>query len=156
MIAGLNFDAYFAFGKAKDIQIVGYGASELEDLMSISAQKKNKYLSPDWQPEKGLFYRSDHISFAKIGIPVLYTDPGIDMIDGGRDKGIELVNGYYLGGCYHKTCDELGDDWDYAGIEQDLEIFADFLLNLANSADTYPNWYEGNEFKAIRDKSLSQ
>ena len=156
MIAGLNFDAYFAFGKAKDIQIVGYGASQLEDLMSISAQKKNKYLSPDWQPEKGLFYRSDHISFAKIGIPVLYTDPGIDMIDGGRDKGIELVNGYYLGGCYHKTCDELGDDWDYAGIEQDLEIFADFLLNLANSADTYPNWYEGNEFKAIRDKSLSQ
>ena len=156
MIAGLNFDAYFAFGKAKDIQIVGYGASELEDLMSISAQKKNKYLSPDWQPEKGLFYRSDHISFAKIGIPVLYTDPGIDMIDGGRDKGIELVNGYYLGGCYHKTCDELGDDWNYAGIEQDLEIFADFLLNLANSADTYPNWYEGNEFKAIRDKSLSQ
>ena len=113
-------------------------------------------MSPDWQPEKGLFYRSDHISFAKIGIPVLYTDPGIDMIDGGRDKGIELVNGYYLGGCYHKTCDELGDDWDYAGIEQDLEIFADFLLNLANSADTYPNWYEGNEFKAIRDKSLSQ
>ena len=91
MIAGLNFDAYFAFGKAKDIQIVGYGASELEDLMSISAQKKNKYLSPDWQPEKGLFYRSDHISFAKIGIPVLYTDPGIDMIDGGRDKGIELL-----------------------------------------------------------------
>ena len=134
----------------------GYGASELEDLMSISAQKKNKYLSPDWQPEKGLFYRSDHISFAKIGIPVLYTDPGIDMIDGGRDKGIELVNGYYLGGCYHKTCDELGDDWNYAGIEQDLEIFADFLLNLANSADVYPNWYEGNEFKAIRDKSLSQ
>ena len=156
MIAGLNFDAYFAFGKAKDIQIVGYGASELEDLMSISAQKKNKYLSPDWQPEKGLFYRSDHISFAKIGIPVLYTDPGIDMIDGGRNKGIELVNGYYLGGCYHKTCDELGNDWDYAGIEQDLEIFADFLLNLANSTDTYPNWYEGNEFKAIRDKSLSQ
>ena len=58
-------------------------------------------MSPDWQPEKGLFYDQDHISFAKIGIPVLYTDPGIDMIDGGRDKGIELVNGYYLGGCYH-------------------------------------------------------
>ena len=73
-----------------------YGASELEDLMS---NQKNKYLSPDWQPEKGLFYRSDHISFAKIGIPVLYTDPG----NGGRIKGIELVNGYYLGGCYHKT-----------------------------------------------------
>ena len=82
--------------------------------------------------------------------------PKRDKNHGGRDKGIELVNGYYLGGCYHKTCDELGDDWDYSGIEQDLEIFADFLLNLANSADTYPNWYEGNEFKAIRDKSLSQ
>ena len=53
-----------------------------------------------------------------------------------------------------QTSDELGDDWDYSGIEEDLEIFADFLSNLANSLEEYPNWYKGNEFKAIRDKSL--
>ena len=154
MVAGLNLDAYFAFGRAKDLQVLGYGASELEDLMLESAKKKDKYLSPDFQPEKGLFYRSDHVNFAKKGIPVLYIDPGVDMLEGGIERGKELINSYYIGGCYHQVCDEITKEWKYDGIEEDLWIFADFLKSLANSEE-YPNWYEGNEFKSIRDQSIN-
>ena len=60
-------------------------------------RKKGKYLSPDFQPEKGLFYRSDHVNFAKKGIPVLYIDPGVDMLEGGIERGKELINSYYIG-----------------------------------------------------------
>ena len=155
MVAGLNLDAYFAFGRAKDLQVLGYGASELEDLMLESAKKKDKYLSPDFQPEKGLFYRSDHVNFAKKGIPVLYIDPGVDMLEGGIERGKELINSYYIGGCYHQVCDEITKEWKYDGIEEDLWIFADFLKSLANSVE-YPNWYEGNEFKSIRDQSINK
>ena len=155
MVAGLNLDAYFAFGRAKDLQVLGYGASELEDLMLESAKKKDKYLSPDFQPEKGLFYRSDHVNFAKKGIPVLYIDPGVDMLEGGIERGKELINSYYIGGCYHQICDEITKEWKYDGIEEDLWIFADFLKSLANSTE-YPNWYEGNEFKSIRDQSINK
>jgi len=153
MVAGLNLDAYFAFGRANDLQVLGHGASELEDLMLESAKKKGKYLSPDFQPEKGLFYRSDHVNFAKKGIPVLYIDPGFDMKEGGTKKGMELINSYYIGGCYHQPCDEVKADWKYDGIEEDLWIFSDFLQSLANSEE-HPNWYEGNEFRSIREQSL--
>ena len=122
--------------------------------MLESAKKKDKYLSPDFQPEKGLFYRSDHVNFAKKGIPVLYIDPGVDMLEGGIERGKELINSYYIGGCYHQVCDEITKEWKYDGIEEDMWIFADFLKSLANSEE-YPNWYEGNEFKSIRDQSIN-
>ena len=152
-IAGLNMDALSYAGKARDIIIIGYGASELEPIMEKYAAKEDKYLAPDKAPEKGFFYRSDHISFAKKGIPVLYADPGIDLLEGGIERGMELVN-YYTANDYHQVSDEITDKWDYSGIEQDLGIFTNFIDDLANSGE-YPNWYENNEFRAIRDQSLS-
>ena len=75
------------------------------------------------------------------------------MLEGGIERGMEFAN-YYTANDYHQVSDEITDKWDYSGIEQDLGIFTNFIDDLANSGE-YPNWYENNEFRAIRDKSLS-
>ena len=153
VIGGLNLDAFPAFGKAKDITIVGYGSSELEAILNKHASVEGKYLSPDKSPEAGYFYRSDHISFAKKGIPMIYADPGTDLVEGGLAKGLELAANYSAND-YHKVSDEVRDDWDWSGIEQDMGIFTNFIDDLANSGE-YPNWNEKSEFRAIRDESLN-
>ena len=101
-----------------------------------------------------IFYRSDNINFSKKVIRVIYADPGIYLIEGGKEKGLELGE-YYSNNDYHQPSDEVRDDWDWSGIEQDLTIFTNFIDDLANSGD-YPNWYENSEFRAIRDKSLNE
>ena len=154
VIGGLNLDAFPAIGKSKDITIIGYGASELEAVLDKHASVQGKYLAPDKSPEAGFFYRSDHINFAKKGIPMIYADPGIDLIDGGIEKGLELARNYTAND-YHKPTDEVRDDWDWEGIEQDMDIFTNFIDDLANSGE-YPNWYIKSEFRALRDASRNE
>ena len=154
VIGGLNLDAFPAIGKSKDITIIGYGASELEAVLDKHASVQGKYLAPDKSPEAGFFYRSDHINFAKKGIPMIYADPGIDLVDGGIEKGLELARNYTAND-YHKPTDEVRDDWDWEGIEQDMDIFTNFIDDLANSGD-YPNWYIKSEFRALRDASRNE
>ena len=154
VIGGLNLDAFPAIGKSKDITIIGYGASELEAVLDKHASVQGKYLAPDKSPEAGFFYRSDHINFAKKGIPMIYADPGIDLVDGGIEKGLELARNYTAND-YHKPTDEVRDDWDWEGIEQDMDIFTNFIDDLANSGE-YPNWYIKSEFRALRDASRNK
>ena len=154
VIGGLNLDAFPAIGKSKDITIIGYGASELEAVLDKHASVQGKYLAPDKSPEAGFFYRSDHINFAKKGIPMIYADPGIDLVDGGIEKGLELARNYSAND-YHKPTDEVRDDWDWEGIEQDMDIFTNFIDDLANSGE-YPNWYIKSEFRALRDASRNK
>ena len=154
VIGGLNLDAFPAIGKSKDITIIGYGASELEAVLDKHASVQGKYLAPDKSPEAGFFYRSDHINFAKKGIPMIYADPGIDLVDGGIEKGLELARNYTAND-YHKPTDEVRVDWDWEGIEQDMDIFTNFIDDLANSGE-YPNWYIKSEFRALRDASRNE
>ena len=154
VIGGLNLDAFPAIGKSKDITIIGYGASELEAVLDKHASVQGKYLAPDKSPEAGFFYRSDHINFAKKGIPMIYADPGIDLVNGGIEKGLELAQNYTAND-YHKPTDEVRDDWDWEGIEQDMDIFTNFIDDLANSGE-YPNWYIKSEFRALRDASRNE
>ncbi len=154
VIGGLNLDAFPAIGKSKDITIIGYGASELEAVLNEHASVQGKYLAPDKSPEAGYFYRSDHINFAKKGIPMIYADPGIDLVNGGVEKGIELAKNYTAND-YHKPSDEVRDDWDWEGIEQDIDIFTNFIDDLANSGE-YPNWNIKSEFRALRDASRNE
>jgi Zn-dependent M28 family amino/carboxypeptidase len=154
VIGGLNLDAFPAIGKSKDITIIGYGASELEAVLDKHASVQGKYLAPDKSPEAGYFYRSDHINFAKKGIPMIYADPGIDLVNGGIAKGLELAKNYTAND-YHKPSDEVRDDWDWEGIEQDMDIFTNFIDDLANSGE-YPNWYIKSEFRALRDASRNE
>ena len=154
VIGGLNLDAFPAIGKSKDITIIGYGASELEAVLDKHASVEGKYLAPDKSPEAGFFYRSDHINFAKKGIPMIYADPGIDLVNGGMEKGLELAR-YYTANDYHSPTDEVRDDGDWEGIEQDMDIFTNFIDDLANSGE-YPNWYIKSEFRGTRDASRNE
>ena len=151
VVAGYNFDAILPVGKTKDVVVVGYGASELEDILKTELDKLDKYIMPDPQPEKGYFYRSDHISLAKKGVPVLYADGGVDKVIGGVEAGSKIANAYTAKD-YHQPSDEYSEDWDLSGFNEQLTITTNMVLRLANS-DEWPKWYEGNEFKAIREAS---
>ena len=153
IVAGFNFDAIHPSGLSNDMVVIGYGASELEDLLELELKKQNRYVNPDPTPEKGFFYRSDHISFAKRGVPMLYSNNGSDLVDGGRDKAFNLAYDY-TANHYHQPSDEYNNNWNMEGIEQTVNTIFNISNDLANSSD-WPNWYEGNEFKAIRDSQRS-
>ena len=151
IVAGYNFDGVLPVGKTKDVIVVGHGASELEDILQRELEKVGKYIVPDPMPEKGFFYRSDHISFAKKGVPVLYADGGFDKLDGGKKAG-RIFAEEYTAKHYHQPSDEYDPNWDLSGFVDQLTITANMVKYLANS-DRWPEWYEGNEFKEIREKS---
>jgi len=151
IVAGYNFDGVLPVGKTKDVIVVGHGASELEDILQSELEKVGKYIVPDPMPEKGFFYRSDHISFAKKGVPVLYADGGFDKLDGGKKAG-RIFAEEYTAKHYHQPSDEYNPNWDLSGFVDQLTITANMVKYLANS-DRWPEWYEGNEFKKIREKS---
>ncbi len=150
IVGGINIDAILPAPPSKDLIVVGYGASELEDLLKAAADKRGMYLRPDAEPEKGYFYRSDHISLAKKGVPMLYADAGIDLVDGGEEAG-RAFGADYTANRYHKPADEYSSDWDVRGMIKTLEILEEVGADMAYT-DSWPNWYEGNEFRALRDE----
>ena len=151
IVAGYNFDASLPVGKTRDVIVVGYGASELEDILKAELDKVGRYIVPDPQPEKGFFYRSDHISFAKKGVPMLYADGGFDKIDGGKEAG-RAFGDEYTAKYYHQPSDEYDPNWDLSGFADQLTLTTKMVKYLADS-DRWPEWYEGNEFRSIREES---
>ena len=151
VVAGYNFDAVLPMGKTKDMIVVGYGASQLEDILKKELNKIDKYITPAPEPKKGFFYRSDHISLAKKGVPMLYADGGIDKVDGGRAAGKAIADKYTTID-YHQPSDEYDSTWDLSGFTEQLTITVNMVNYLANS-NVWPEWYEGNEFKSIREES---
>lgn len=149
-VAGINIDAMLPTGQTKDIMVKGYGASELEDLLKAELDTRDMYIVPDDKPEAGSYYRSDHISLAKKGVPMLYADPGNDHVTKGLTYGEDFAK-EYNDVRYHKPGDEYDNSWDLSGITQATEIFYDLGLDMANSEE-WPNWYEGTEFRALRDE----
>ena len=150
IVGGINIDGVLPLPPAKDIIVVGYGASELEDLLKEAADTRGVYLRPDAEPEKGYFYRSDHISLAKKGVPMLYADAGLDLVDGGEEAGRALAEDY-TANRYHKPADNYSPDWDLTGMTQSMNTLMEVGAAMAYS-DNWPNWYEGNEFRALRDE----
>ena len=151
IVAGFNYDGILPTGLTNDMVVVGYGASELEDLLENELVKSGRYINPDPNPEKGYFYRSDHISFAKRGVPVLYADGGFDLVAGGKEAGF-LIEEEYRVDAYHGVADEYDESWDLDGLNQSIDVIFNISNELANSQQ-WPNWYDGNEFKSIRDAS---
>lgn len=151
-VAGINIDAILPIGKTKDMIVVGYGASELEDKLKAVIEPRGMYIVPDPKPEAGYYYRSDHISLAKKGVPMLYADSGNEHIINGLSFG-EAFAKEYTKERYHKPGDEYDNSWDLSGIEATTEILYELGYGIANE-DSWVNWYEGTEFRAIRDQSL--
>ncbi len=152
IVAGFNFDRILPTGKTKDMAVIGYGASEIEALLEKELHRQGRYINPDPNPEKGYFYRSDHISFAKKGVPVLYSDDGYDLEIGGIEKGFSEIYDY-TNFRYHGVDDEYNSSWNLEGFEQTVNTIFNISFDLSNSSD-WPNWYEGNEFRAIRDAQM--
>lgn len=153
-VSGINIDAMLPIGETKDFKVIGFGASELEDRLKSVLDKRDMYIVPDDKPEAGYYYRSDHISLAKKGVPMLYADPGNDHITKGLTYGEDFAN-EYTKERYHKPGDEYDNSWDLTGIKQATEILYELGLNMANSED-WPNWYEGTEFRSLRDEMLEK
>lgn len=151
-VGGFNFDGILPIGRTEDIVVIGYGASELEDLLRIEAEADGMYLSPDPNPEAGYFYRSDHVTLARRGVPMLYADSGSVAEEGGRDYGAQIEAAYRLQ-AYHKPADEFDPNWDMSGFVQSTELMYRVSRRLADSED-WPNWYEDNEFRATRDAMM--
>jgi len=149
-VAGINIDAMLPIGKTKDLIVIGHGASELEDRLENTLKKRDMYIQPDPKPEAGYYYRSDHISLAKKGVPMLYPNTGNNHIINGRNFGMNFSEEYDKER-YHKPEDEYDNSWDLSGIKETTEILFELGYDLANSSD-WPNWHEGTEFRVLRDE----
>jgi Zn-dependent M28 family amino/carboxypeptidase len=153
-LANINMDGVNQWGRTKDIVVVGMGQSTLEDTLAESARAQNRIVSPDPEPEKGFYYRSDHFEFAKQGVPALYTDSGDQYI--GKPEGYsKRKRDEYTNNDYHKVSDEVKPDWDLSGAIDDLKLLFDVGLRVAQSP-TFPQWKPGSEFKARRDAMMAR
>ena len=150
-VAVINLDALPVVGKTRDMVVVGLGNSELDDVLAPLASKQGRQLVPESDPEKGSFFRSDHFSFAKSGVPALYSKGGVDHIDKGRDYGLSVIRDY-TAMRYHKATDNYDPAWDLSGIVQDLHALYGVGKQLS-IGQAWPNYREGNAFRAIREKS---
>jgi len=151
MVGGLNMDNLYAIGKTRDLTVIGFGASELEDDLRRAAAAQGRVLVPEPTPEKGFYYRSDHFNLAKKGVPMVYPKAGIDSPTQGADYGKRWLD-EYIAQRYHKPSDEYSAQWDVSGIMQDLALY--YEVGLANAtSDRWPNWKPSSEFRAIRDQS---
>lgn len=155
-VANLTLDILQTAGKAKDVILVGKGQSTLEDDLAKVAAAQGRVVTQESLPERGLFYRADHFSMAKQGVPVLLL-MGIagasDLVEGGRAAGQAWVDAY-TGQCYHQACDAIGPDWKLDGAAQDVDLLLNIGRDLATST-RWPQWKPGSEFKAVRDKSAA-
>ena len=148
-VATINIDGMNVDGPMNDITVVGMGASELDDHLAEAAAMVGRTLRPDPEPEKGFYYRSDHFSFAKVGVPAIYTDSGIDHVEHGTQWTLAR-RADYTSNRYHKPSDEFDPEWDLTGALDDLGLLFRVGHRLVTS-DDWPNWRTGNEFRAIRD-----
>ena len=144
-VANINMDAMNVLGKTKNVAVVGMGKSEMEDYLEAAAAKQGRTLTQEDRPEAGYYYRSDHFSFAKQGVPALYAEGGNEPADEETAKYRKRMN-VIVTGCYHQVCDQYRDDWDLSGIVQDTQMLFDVSVGVAN-AEAWPKWNEASEFQ---------
>ena len=151
-IAGvINLDAMSVGGKSRDFVVTGKGNSELEDMLKVYADQQGRVLTEEGNPAGGYYFRSDHFNFAKAGVPALYAKGGNDLLEGGVEAGKAASEQYAKR--YHQASDEMHEGWKLDGVVQDLQALYGVGKDLAVE-DKWPNWYEGNPFKAARDTMM--
>ena len=149
IVGGINIDAMLPTPPASDVVVVGYGASELEEVLKEQASIREKTVSAEPDPSKGLYYRSDHVELAKTGVPMLYAHNGVRFREDERAIGLSIRRDY-VRNKHHTPDDEFDESWRMDGITEMVDILYRVGEALATS-DEWPNWYEGHEFRALRD-----
>jgi len=151
IIAALNMDVAPLYGRVRDLNVMGDNKSSLGPALAQLVKSEGIRLSPDSHPEQGHFYRSDHFSFAKAGIPSVSIGGGDDIV--GRPAGWGLAQSDdYTAHRYHQPSDEYRSDFDLSGATQVADIVYRFGLALGN-ARTIPTWNPDAEFRAMREAS---
>ncbi|WP_425229163.1 M28 family peptidase [Sphingomonas sp.] len=151
-VGGVNMDGLNVIGRARDFVVTGAGKSEIEDLALPFIRAQGRRVSPEPNPERGGYYRSDHFSFAKAGVPMLDGGSGEDLVAGGAAAGHAAAEDY-VAHRYHKPQDEYDPRWDWAGAVEDLNVYYRLGRRLADTPGLWPNWYPAAEFRAVRDRS---
>jgi Zn-dependent M28 family amino/carboxypeptidase len=147
-VANINIDGINFYGKTKDAAIYGSGQSELEDYLVAELKKSNRYLAPEAHPEAGLYFRSDHFSFAKVGVPSITIDGGVEVIGKDKDYGTK-VGDEFTANRYHQPADQFDSTWNLDGAIEDIEVIFQIGKRLAFET-TFPQWKESSEFKKLR------
>jgi Zn-dependent M28 family amino/carboxypeptidase len=151
-VADINIDGVNIFGRTRDIEIVGNGNTTLEDDLAQAAAAAGRFTKPDSHTDKGYFYRADQLEFARVGVPVLYTESGEEGIDdpAGYTAKVEA----YTANRYHNPLDQITPDWNFDSAVEDIDLLFRVGYDVAEGSLT-PQWREGSEFKAIRDRMMS-
>ncbi len=150
-VGGVNMDAFSMSGPAKNLTVIGKGKSQLDSYLDAAAKAEGRTPEAEPTPEKGFYYRSDHFSFAKLGVPMVYFEGGDDLVTGGKAAAAAAAEDYEKNR-YHAPGDEFDENWDWSGVMSDLKLYYRVGRMLAMT-DAWPNWNEGDEFRAVRDKS---
>jgi Zn-dependent M28 family amino/carboxypeptidase len=150
-VGGVNMDGLNTVGRTSDVVIIGAGKSELEPILTAAAARQSRRIEPEPTPEKGYYYRSDHFSFAKQGVPMLDASSGVDVRGKGKAFG-QAARADYTAHRYHQPSDEYDPNWDWSGAIEDLALYFNVGRQLADSRE-WPNWYKTAEFRAARDTS---
>jgi Zn-dependent M28 family amino/carboxypeptidase len=153
-VAGVNMDALIPGSPARDVQVTGGDKSELTRYLRAATAAMGIAAAAENRSEQGMYYRSDHFSLAKRGVPMFYLKRGTDWISGGKAAGTAAYDEYYSKP-YHQPSDEYRDDWDWSGLVQDATLNYRLGRSLASTTD-WPNWYKDDEFRAARDKSRAK
>jgi Zn-dependent M28 family amino/carboxypeptidase len=150
----INTDGGAVDGRARNFTISGNAKLGLLDNLIAEGKKQGRYYSPDPHPEAGHFYRSDHFSFAKAGVPAISFDVGNDLVSGGIARG-EALDKEYVEKHYHQPSDEWQPSWDFTGMAEDDQLLHNLGRDLANSRE-WPDWSPDSEFRATRDRTASE
>ncbi len=152
-VANINNDLMLPLGKMKDLMITGYGQSELDEYAKEAADYQGRYVVPDPNPESGMFYRADHFSFAKAGVPALFARGNTHHAEKGREW-TALQEQVWIRTRYHKPQDEYDPEtWNLEGIADDARLAFRIGWKLSNNRD-FPEWKEGSEFKSLRPAQM--
>ena len=150
--ADINMDVLNTFGRTRDITVIGLGMSTLDDYVKTVATEQGRVVRPDAEPEKGFYFRSDHFSFAKVGVPALDAEGGIDYLGKPAGWGLKMREKFTKEN-YHKPSDTITPDWHLSGAVQDLQLLFEVGYRVGD-ADRFPTWSPGSEFRARREAML--
>ena len=150
-VGGVNMDGVGPGSPSKDVSVTGGDKSDLTRYLAAAMSATGLYLTPEDHPERGGYYRSDHFSFAKLGVPMFSIGRGSDWVNGGKAAG-QAASEDYVQHRYHQPSDQYDPTWDWSGAVQEISLFYRLGRSLAMTTD-WPNWHKTDEFRRVRDKS---
>lgn len=153
-VADLNMDALGNYGRTKDFVITGLGQNDLEDYVKVAVSKQGGTIRGDLNPASGSYFRSDHFSFAKVGVPALDLHNGLESLD--QDSAATLLQRKEYGEKhYHQPSDAYSPDMNTSGMAQTTRLLFEVGYKMSNESG-FPGWKAGSEFKAVRDSMMNR